>query len=105
MRALFFNEGNLGGYILGQGQLDAALRAGLGAAPDVEARFVGLAPLSRFERALATRPMPLLAGLQPRLPHAALASRAGAARPRAAGVASCAAGRRTWSTSTATRSR
>ena len=63
MRALFFNEGNLGGYILGQGQLDAALRAGLSTAPDIEARFLGLAPLSRFERALATRPLPLLAGL------------------------------------------
>jgi glycosyltransferase involved in cell wall biosynthesis len=63
MRALFFNEGNLGGYILGQGQLDAALRAGLGAAPDVEAHFVGMTPLSRFERALATRPLPLLGEL------------------------------------------
>jgi glycosyltransferase involved in cell wall biosynthesis len=63
MRSLFFNEGNLGGYILGQGQLDTALRAGLSAAPDVEARFVGMTPLSRFERALATRPLPLLAGL------------------------------------------
>ncbi|MCW3018116.1 MAG: glycosyl transferase group 1 [Solirubrobacterales bacterium] len=63
MRVLFFNEGNLGGYILGQGQLDAALRAGLSAAPDVEARFAGLVPLGRFERALATRPVPLLAGL------------------------------------------
>jgi glycosyltransferase involved in cell wall biosynthesis len=62
MRVLFFNEGNLGGYILGQGQLDAALRSGLGAAPEIDARFVGLTPLGRVERALATRPVPLLAG-------------------------------------------
>jgi glycosyltransferase involved in cell wall biosynthesis len=62
MRVLFFNEGNLGGYILGQGQLDAALRSGLGTAPEIDARFVGLTPLGRFERALATRPVPLLAG-------------------------------------------
>ena len=105
MRVLFFNEGNLGGYILGQGQLDAALEAGLGAAPDVEARFVGLAPLGRFERALATRPVPLLGGLEPRLPHAALAPRAVAARTRSAGLGSCAPGPPTWPTSTATRSR
>lgn len=62
MRVLFFNEGNLGGYILGQGQLDAALRAGLSSAPDVEAHFAGLSPMSRWERALATRPIPGLAG-------------------------------------------
>ncbi|MGO9319780.1 MAG: glycosyltransferase family 4 protein [Solirubrobacteraceae bacterium] len=61
MRVLFFNEGNLAGHILGQGQLDAALRIGLGAAPDLEARFAGLTPLSRWERAAATRPIPPLA--------------------------------------------
>ena len=61
MRVLFFNEGNLGGHILGQGQLDAALRAGLSAAPDVEARFTGLTPLSRWQRAVATRSIPPLA--------------------------------------------
>lgn len=62
MRVLFFNEGNLGGHILGQGQLDEALRVGLEATPDVQARFAGLSALSRFERAAATRPVPLLAG-------------------------------------------
>jgi len=61
MRVLFFNEGNLGGHILGQGQLDEALRVGLEQTPEVEARFAGMTPLSRFERAAATRPVPLLA--------------------------------------------
>ncbi len=61
MRVLFFNEGNLGTHILGQGQLDAALRAGLAAVPDVEARFAGLTPMGRWARAGAVRPIPLLA--------------------------------------------
>ncbi|HSZ69079.1 MAG TPA: glycosyltransferase family 4 protein [Solirubrobacteraceae bacterium] len=61
MRVLFFNEGNLGTYILGQGQLDAALRAGLSAAPDVQARFAGLTPMGRWERAAAIRRVPVLA--------------------------------------------
>jgi alpha-maltose-1-phosphate synthase len=61
VRVLFFNEGNLGTYILGQGQLDAALRAGLSAVPDVEARFAGLTPMGRWTRASAIRRIPLLA--------------------------------------------
>jgi len=61
VRVLFFNEGNLGTHILGQGQLDAALRAGLSAAPEVEARFAGLAPLGRWEQVAASRPIPPLA--------------------------------------------
>jgi glycosyltransferase involved in cell wall biosynthesis len=63
MRILFFNEGNLGSHILGQGQLDAALQAGLSSAPDVEAHFAGLTPMGRWARAGAVRPIPLLAGL------------------------------------------
>jgi glycosyltransferase involved in cell wall biosynthesis len=55
MRVLFLNEGNLGGHILGQGQLDEALRIGLRELPDVEARFAGLGPRSRWQHALATR--------------------------------------------------
>jgi len=62
MRILFFNEGNLGTYILGQGQLDASLQAGLAGAPDVESRFTGLTPMGRWARAAAMRPIPLLAG-------------------------------------------
>ena len=42
MRILFFNEGNLGSHIMGQGQLDEALRVGLAESPGVEARFAGL---------------------------------------------------------------
>jgi glycosyltransferase involved in cell wall biosynthesis len=60
MRVLFFNEGNLGGHILGQRQLDAALRAGMRVTPGVEARFVGLTPMGRVARALAYRPIPAL---------------------------------------------
>jgi glycosyltransferase involved in cell wall biosynthesis len=58
MRVLFFNEGNLGTHILGQGRFDAAVLAGLPAAPDVEARFAGLAPLGRWASALASFPVP-----------------------------------------------
>ena len=61
MRVLFFNEGNLGSHILGQGQLDAALHAGLSSAPDVETHFAGLTPMGRWARAGAVRPIPLLA--------------------------------------------
>jgi glycosyltransferase involved in cell wall biosynthesis len=62
MRILFFNEGNLGSHVLGQGQLDAALRAGLSEAPrDVQTHFAELAPLGRWARAAATRPIPPLA--------------------------------------------
>jgi glycosyltransferase involved in cell wall biosynthesis len=62
MRILFFNEGNLGSHILGQGQLDAALRAGLEEAPrDVQARFVALESMGRVARAAATRSIQPLA--------------------------------------------
>lgn len=61
MRVLFLNEGNLGTYILGQGQLEQALRTGLPYAPEVEARFAGVGPLGRVARAAATRPIEALA--------------------------------------------
>jgi glycosyltransferase involved in cell wall biosynthesis len=61
MRVLFFNEGNLGTHIMGQGQLEAALRAGLSEHPDVEAHFAGLTPMGRWADMLATRPVPPLA--------------------------------------------
>ncbi len=61
MRILFFNEGNLGSHILGQGQLDAALLAGLSSVTEVEPRFAGLTPVNRWESLLASRPIPLLA--------------------------------------------
>ncbi len=61
MRLLFFNEGNLGTHILGQGQLDDALRVGLEQAPDVQARFVGLEPFGRLSGALAQAPLGPLA--------------------------------------------
>ncbi|HEV3069930.1 MAG TPA: glycosyltransferase family 4 protein [Solirubrobacteraceae bacterium] len=55
MRALFFNEGNLGTHILGQGQLQDALRIGLTSAPEIEARFAGLTPMGPLARAAAIR--------------------------------------------------
>lgn len=55
MRVLFFNEGNLGTHIMGQGQLQTALTLGVHDRPDVQARFAGLAPMGRFEGALAHR--------------------------------------------------
>ena len=61
VRVLFFNEGNLGTYILGQGQLDAALLTGLRTAPDVEARFAQLSAMGRWARAGALRPITPLA--------------------------------------------
>lgn len=64
MRVLFFNEGNLGTHILGQGQLEAALRIGLADAPGVQARFAGLTPMGRWASALATRPLEPLARAQ-----------------------------------------
>ncbi len=62
MRVLFFNEGNLGTHVMGQGQLEQALRTGLPFAPDVQARFAGLTPMGRLARAAATRPIGPLAG-------------------------------------------
>lgn len=62
MRVLFLNEGNLGTYIMGQGQLEEALNVGLPFAPALEARFAGLGPPGRLARAAATRPIRPLAG-------------------------------------------
>jgi glycosyltransferase involved in cell wall biosynthesis len=62
MRVLFFNEGNLGAHILGQGQLDEALRVGLSAAPEVDARFAGMTPMGRWARLAAERSTPWLEG-------------------------------------------
>ncbi len=61
MRVLFLNEGNLGTYIMGQGQLEQALRVGLAEAPALEARFAGLGELGSLARAAATRPIEPLA--------------------------------------------
>jgi alpha-maltose-1-phosphate synthase len=61
VRVLFLNEGNLGTHILGQGQLDEALRVGLAFAPGLEARFAGLGELGDLARAAATRPIEPLA--------------------------------------------
>ncbi len=61
MRLLFFNEGNLGTHIMGQGQLEAALRTGLADTPSVQARFAGLTPMGRWASMLATRPIAPLA--------------------------------------------
>ncbi len=61
MRLLFFNEGNLGTHIMGQGQLEAALRIGLADSPQTTARFAGLSPMGRWASALATRPVKPLA--------------------------------------------
>lgn len=61
MRVLFLNEGNLGNYILGQGQLEQALHTGLPFAPEVQARFAGVGPMGSLARAAATRPIDALA--------------------------------------------
>jgi glycosyltransferase involved in cell wall biosynthesis len=51
MRVLFFNEGNFGSHIMGQGQLDAALRTGAQEQPEIELRFAGLGPIGRLANA------------------------------------------------------
>lgn len=61
MRVLFFNEGNLGTHIMGQGQLQTTLILGVRARPDVQARFAGLAPMGRWADALAHRRLQPLA--------------------------------------------
>ncbi len=61
MRVLFFNEGNLGTHVMGQGQLAEALGVGLANAPQVQARFANLGPMGRLARVAATRPIPPLA--------------------------------------------
>jgi glycosyltransferase involved in cell wall biosynthesis len=58
VHVLFFNEGNLGTHIMGQGQLTEALRLGLAGVEDVEATFTGLSPMGRLAGALAARPVP-----------------------------------------------
>ncbi len=55
MRVLFFNEGNLGSQVMGQGQLELAIRKGLGAEPGIDARFGGLSPIGTLEHAAAVR--------------------------------------------------
>ncbi len=61
MRVLFFNEGNLGSHIMGQGQLAQALRTGLPFTEDVQARFAGLSPMGRVASAAASRRLAPLA--------------------------------------------
>jgi glycosyltransferase involved in cell wall biosynthesis len=61
VRVLFFNEGNLGSHVMGQGQLVEALRTGLEQTPEIDARFAGLTPMGRLAAALATRAIPPLA--------------------------------------------
>jgi alpha-maltose-1-phosphate synthase len=61
VRVLFFNEGNLGTHIMGQGQLEAALRIGLAEHPETDARFAGLSPMGRWANMLAVRPVEPLA--------------------------------------------
>jgi glycosyltransferase involved in cell wall biosynthesis len=63
VRVLFFNEGNLGTHVLGHGQLDAALSAGLAETSGVQARFAGLTPMSRLAEALVIRTIGPLAKL------------------------------------------
>jgi glycosyltransferase involved in cell wall biosynthesis len=60
VRALFFNEGNLDTHVLGHGQLDAAVRAGLAGAEALAVRFAGLPPLTGGAHALAHRRIRLL---------------------------------------------
>jgi len=64
MRILFFNEGNLGNFILGQGQLDTALQIGLDGADGVQARFAGLTPMGRWAQAGASATIPLLSAAE-----------------------------------------
>ncbi len=62
MRILFFNEGNLGSHVMGQGQLEGAIRTGLPFVPDLQVRFAGLTPMGRLSAAIATRPIKPLDG-------------------------------------------
>jgi glycosyltransferase involved in cell wall biosynthesis len=57
---MFFNEGNLGSYVLGQAQVEATLRRYTQDLPDVEAQFVGLATQGRWAHAAATWSTPRL---------------------------------------------
>ncbi len=106
MRVLFFNEGNLGAHILGQGQLDAALRVGLSGAPDVRGALRRPQPDGALRRgAGATRRSRRWRTRTSTSARCAGTSSSRCARARAAARASCARGRPTWCTSTATRSR
>ena len=58
---MFFNEGNLGTHILGQGRLDEAVRVGLTVTPGVEAHFAELGALGDWERPRPVARVPLLA--------------------------------------------
>ncbi len=68
VRLLFFNEGNLGSHIMGQGQVEASFRPHLQRLPGVEARFVTLGPGNRLTRAAIhwTRPSLARTGLDAR---------------------------------------
>ncbi|HXB15351.1 MAG TPA: glycosyltransferase family 4 protein [Solirubrobacteraceae bacterium] len=55
---LFFNEGNLGSHILGQSQLEAALRVGLSGTGGIDARFESLEPLGRWGHTVVTGVVP-----------------------------------------------
>ncbi|HEV7494070.1 glycosyltransferase family 4 protein [Baekduia sp.] len=60
MRLLFFNEGNLGSYVLGQAQVEATLRRYTQDLPEIETRFLGLATQGRWAHAAATWSTPAL---------------------------------------------
>ena len=57
MRVLFFNEGNLGSQVMGQGQVEQALTKGLSEQGErgLQTRFAPLSPLTPFQHALAVR--------------------------------------------------
>jgi glycosyltransferase involved in cell wall biosynthesis len=55
LRVLFFNEGNLGSFILGQAQLEASLRAHSEGVVGLEPRFAGLTPMGRLAQAAVFR--------------------------------------------------
>jgi starch synthase len=61
VRVLFFNEGNLGSHIMGQGQLEQALRTGLPLAAEAEAHFAGLSPMGKLANGAASRRLDPLA--------------------------------------------
>jgi glycosyltransferase involved in cell wall biosynthesis len=54
LRLLFFNEGNLGTYVLGQAQVEATLRAQTTGVDGLETRFANLAGQGRLAHAAAT---------------------------------------------------
>ncbi len=60
VRLLFFNEGNLGTFILGQDQVEANLRTAIEHLDGAEARFARLTEQGRWAHAAATWTRPLL---------------------------------------------